>query len=227
MNCRCLEFDYGPLFTSRDCRHFSKHKKSRASGAVYSGESNGDLACIWNGCCCRPDGRDRIDQRQDNPTTGTKRIKSRTDGFHTWTEEEISQFEAVHPVGGKARLALALLLYTAQRRSDVVGIGRQHIRNGVLHIKQKKTSASLAIPVHPELARIIAATPSENLTLLTTSFRKTFTAAGLGIGSVSSAIQPSCRGIVRLTACGKRPVDGSPRPIAPPTGSLPSVGTAH
>ena len=118
--------------------------------------------------------------RQDNPTTGTKRIKSRTDGFHTWTEEEIAQFEAVHPVGGKARLALALLLYTPQRRSDVVGIGRQHIRNGVLHIKQKKTGASLAIPVHPELARIIAATPSGNLTLLTTSFGKTFTAAGFG-----------------------------------------------
>jgi len=89
--------------------------------------------------------------RQDNPTTGTKRIKSRTDGFHTWTEEEIAQFEAVHPVGGKARLALALLLYTPQRRSDVVGIGRQHIRNGVLHIKQKKTGASLAIPVHSNL----------------------------------------------------------------------------
>src|SRR5262249_11441014 len=32
MNCRCLEFDYGPLFTSRDRRHFSKHNKSRASG---------------------------------------------------------------------------------------------------------------------------------------------------------------------------------------------------
>jgi len=196
---------------------FSKAQQIARIRAVYSGESNGDLASIWNDRCCRPDGQDCIDQRarhecdlrrelievapssarnaaakalmafavgdgwrQDNPTTGTKRIKSRTDGFHTWTEEEIAQFEAVHPVGGKARLALALLLYTPQRRSDVVGIGRQHIRNGVLHIKQKKTGASLAIPVHPELARIIAATPSGNLTLLTTSFGKTFTAAGFG-----------------------------------------------
>jgi integrase len=75
--------------------------------------------------------------------------------------------------------ALALLLYTAQRRSDVVGIGRQHIRDGVMHLRQKKTGAALAIPVHQELARIIAATPSDNLTLLT-SFGKTFTAAGFG-----------------------------------------------
>ena len=118
--------------------------------------------------------------RKDNPTIGTKRVKSRADGFHTWTEEEIAQFEAAHPVGSKARLALALLLYTAQQRSDVVGIGRQHIRNDVLHLKQKKTGASLAIPMHPELIRIIAATPSGNLTLLITSFGKTFTAAGFG-----------------------------------------------
>jgi integrase len=118
--------------------------------------------------------------RKDNPTTGVKRVKSRTDGFHTWTEAEIAQFEATHPVGTKARLALALLLYTAQRRSDVVGIGRQHIRDGVLHLRQKKTGAALAIPVHQELARIITATPSGNLTLLTTSFRKPFTAPGFG-----------------------------------------------
>jgi integrase len=118
--------------------------------------------------------------RKDNPTTGVKRVKSRTDGFHTWTEAEIAQFEATHPVGTKARLALALLLYAAQRRSDVVGIGRQHIRDGVLHLRQKKTGAALAIPVHQELARIIAAAPSGNLTLLTTSFRKPFTAAGFG-----------------------------------------------
>jgi integrase len=118
--------------------------------------------------------------RKDDPTVGVKRVKSRTDGFHTWTEGEIAQFEATHPVGSKARLALALLLYTAQRRSDVVGIGRQHIRDGVLHLRQKKTGAALAIPIHHELARIIAATPSANLTLLTTSFRKPFTAAGFG-----------------------------------------------
>ena len=118
--------------------------------------------------------------RKDNPTIGIKRIKNRSDGFHTWDENEIAQFEARHPVGSKARLALALLLYTAQRRSDVVRMGRQHVRNGVVHVRQQKTGAMLAIPLHPALAAIIEATPSDHLTLLTTSFGKSFTAPGFG-----------------------------------------------
>jgi len=118
--------------------------------------------------------------RKDNPTVGIKRIKNRTDGFHTWTEDEIVQFENYHPIGSRARLALALLLYTAQRRSDVVRMGRQHIRNGVAYVRQQKTGAMLAIPLHPVLSAIIEATPSEHLTLLTTSFGKPFTAPGFG-----------------------------------------------
>lgn len=118
--------------------------------------------------------------RKDDPTVGIKRIKNRTDGFHTWTEAEIAQFEATHPIGTKARLALGLLLFTAQRRSDVVRMGRQHVRDGVVHVLQQKTGAMLAIPLHPALAAIIEATPSDHLTFLTTSFGKPFTAAGFG-----------------------------------------------
>jgi integrase len=118
--------------------------------------------------------------RSDDPTIGIKRIKNKSDGFHTWDENEIAVFEARHPVGSKARLALALLLYTAQRRSDVVRMGRQHIRNGVAHVRQQKTGAMLAIPLHPALAAIIEATPSNRLTFLTTSFGKPFTAPGFG-----------------------------------------------
>jgi hypothetical protein len=34
--------------------------------------------------------------------------------------EEVAQFEAQHPIGTKARLALALLLFIGHRRSDVI-----------------------------------------------------------------------------------------------------------
>jgi integrase len=61
-----------------------------------------------------------IDMIPHNPAINIKRFKNRGEGFHTWTEEEIAQFEAVHSVGTKPGLALALLLYTAQRRGDVV-----------------------------------------------------------------------------------------------------------
>jgi integrase len=118
--------------------------------------------------------------RKDNPTVGIKPVTNRTDGFHCWTEDEIAQFENCHPVGSRARLALALLLYTAQRRSDVIRMGRQHIRDGVVHVRQQKTGAMLAIPLHPALAAIIAATPSEHLTFLINRFAEPFTAAGFG-----------------------------------------------
>jgi integrase len=74
-----------------------------------------------------------------DPTANIKRRAVKRDGFHTWTEDEIAQFEAHHPIGTKPRLALALLLYTAQRRSDVIRMGRQHIKDGVLAVKQQKT----------------------------------------------------------------------------------------
>src|SRR5215831_2324546 len=62
-----------------------------------------------------------IDQgmRIDDPTQGVRGAKIKTDGYRTWTEADIEAFESAHPVSSRARLALALLLYTAQRRSDV------------------------------------------------------------------------------------------------------------
>ena len=72
-------------------------------------------------------GQARLSAR-DDPTRDIKQRSIKGDGFHTWTDDEIAQFEAHHPIGTKPRLALALLLYTAQRRSDVVRMGRQHIR---------------------------------------------------------------------------------------------------
>src|SRR6516165_2127278 len=109
-----------------------------------------------------------------DPTANIKQRAIKGDGFHTWTEDEISQFVRFHPLGTKPRLALALLLYTAQRRSDVVKMGRQHIRDGWLHVKQEKTDKPLAIPVHPELRAVLDATPSEHLTFLVTATGKPY-----------------------------------------------------
>jgi integrase len=112
----------------------------------------------------------RADPRRDIKLRAIK-----GDGFHTWTDDEIAQFEAYHPVGTKPRLAFALLLYTAQRRSDVVRMGRQHIRNGALTVKQQKTGTELPpIPVHPHLQAVLNATLGEHLTFLVTSTGKPY-----------------------------------------------------
>ena len=118
--------------------------------------------------------------RRDDPTQGVKPIKNRSTGFHSWTEDEITQFEAKHPIGTQARLALGLHLYTAQRRGDVVKMGRQHIRDGVLTLRQSKTGVEVEIPISPELAEIIDAVPKDRLTFLVTERGKPFTAQGYG-----------------------------------------------
>jgi integrase len=119
----------------------------------------------------------------DDPTLGVKRVKLKTTGYKTWSESDIEIFEQKHAVGTRARLAFGLFLYTGQRRGDVIRLGRQHIRHGVLTIDQRKTEgqdeAHLEIPVHPKLREIIDATPNNHLTFLTTRSGMPFSPAGL------------------------------------------------
>jgi integrase len=125
--------------------------------------------------------------RSDDPTRDVKAIRVKSDGYHSWTEGEIAQFENRHPIGTRARLALALLLFTGQRRGDVVRMGKQHLgvelvdgdQVAVIRVVQEKTGVQLAVPIHPALAAIIDDTPVD-LTFLTTAFGKPFTAAGFG-----------------------------------------------
>ena len=114
--------------------------------------------------------------RANDPTQDLKAPTKKSAGFHTWTDAEIEQFEAYHPIGSKARLALALLLYSARRRGDVVRMGRQHVRNGVITVRQQKTDAELSIPIHPELQRVLDATAIGNLNFLVSERGEPFTA---------------------------------------------------
>ena len=110
---------------------------------------------------------------RNDPTLGIRVKAPKSDGHHSWDEDEIALFEAHHPIGSKPRLALAIGLNTALRREDAIQIGRQHIRDGVLTVRPKKTENStrvtLKTPVLPELRVIIDATPTGDLTLLTTN----------------------------------------------------------
>jgi hypothetical protein len=103
-----------------------------------------------------------------------------TGGIPTWTEDEIARYEQRHPPGTKARLALELLLQTGHARSDVVRMGRQHIKDGVLSMRRQKTDVAFDIPVLPGLAREIELHPKDQLTFLTTEWGKPFTPAGFG-----------------------------------------------
>jgi integrase len=115
--------------------------------------------------------------REDDPTFGVKPPKLGSEGWHSWTEEEITRFEARHPIGSKARLAFALALYTGQRSSDLIRMGRQHVRENLMNVAQQKTKTRLWIPLDPRLLAIIEATPSDHLTFIVSDHGKPFASA--------------------------------------------------
>jgi integrase len=125
---------------------------------------------------------------RSDPTLGIRRKVPNSDGHHTWSEEEIAQFETFYPIGSKARLALGLGLFTAQRRGDVIRMGRQHLRDcqderlrergvrSVLSVRQQKTGTPVVIPVQTALQAMLEAAPSNHLTFLTTKKGKGYSA---------------------------------------------------
>jgi integrase/recombinase XerD len=119
-----------------------------------------------------------------DPTPGVKSLRYVTKGHHSWTDEEIEQYRGRHPLGTKARLAQDLLRYTTGRREDAVRFGKQHVRNGRIRYRQAKNEhrnpIDMDIPLHPELAKSIGATPTGSMTFLVTQYGRPFTANGFG-----------------------------------------------
>lgn len=115
-----------------------------------------------------------------NPTLGVAPVKNKTAGHHTWTEAEIETFERKWPLGTRERLALDLLLYTAQRSGDVRQMGPQHVLDGYVVVRQEKTGQPLQIPIHHALAASIAAYSSGHLVFLATQHGDPYTARGFG-----------------------------------------------
>lgn len=123
-----------------------------------------------------------------NPAEDVSKVRKPKGGFHAWTVDEIRAFEAKHPVGTTARLALALLGYAGLRRSDACLAGRQHLRTidgeSWLIMPQRKNrkrqGKTIEVPVLPELAQAIAAANTGDLTFLKSAYGKSYSIKGFG-----------------------------------------------
>lgn len=115
-----------------------------------------------------------------DPLAGVQLGKMKTKGHHPWEASECAQYEARHPIGTRARLAYELLLQAGQSRCDVVRMGRQHIRDGILSMPRQKTDFPFNVTITPRLQEAIDALPESNMTFLVTTLGKPFTAAGFG-----------------------------------------------
>jgi integrase len=115
-----------------------------------------------------------------DPTVGIKVKVTASNGHATWTDEQIEQYRARHPIGTRARLGLELLLAVAARRGDGISLGRQHLKDGVLTFTQEKNRrrkpVTVEAPVSPELQAALSACPSppEALTFLTNEWGRPF-----------------------------------------------------
>jgi integrase len=89
-------------------------------------------------------------------------LKSSTEGYHPWTDEEREAYKARHAVGTMARLAYDLFFHTGQRIGDVWSFGPDNIRNGSLIFTQEKNKSRkpvpLVLPILPELQTSLDAT---------------------------------------------------------------------
>ena len=81
-----------------------------------------------------------VDELKENPAKLVKYNAITTEGFHTWTLDEVAQFVEHHGLSSKAVLALALLLFIGQRCGDVIGMGPQHVKDGSLRLRRGKTA---------------------------------------------------------------------------------------
>jgi len=70
------------------------------------------------------------------------------------------------------------MMRSPHARADIVRMGRQHLGDGALQVRQQKTGTALEIPLHPELRAAIEATPRDNMTFLVTEYGRPFSPAG-------------------------------------------------
>lgn len=131
-----------------------------------------------------------------NPTLEVRYLESASDGFHTWSLEEVRQYQARWPVGTQARLALDVMLYTGVRRSDAVRLGppMERRRDGAeeLHFTEAKNAERKVrrrkdgpkrreIPILAVLRASIEATvPTGLRTYLVSEFGRPFSVGGFG-----------------------------------------------
>lgn len=113
-----------------------------------------------------------------NPALGVVASDPKTDGHHTWTDDEVRAFLKRHPLGSMARLALDIMLFTGMRASDAILFGRQHVREGLVEYRSQKTGVEVIAPLlEPLRASIEAAGAVGRMTFLVTEFGTGFSSS--------------------------------------------------
>lgn len=139
-----------------------------------------------------------------DPSAGVPWVRYRSEGFPAWTADDVQAFRAHHPVGSKPRLAMELLLLTGLRRSDVVRIGRQHLRGDVLSVRTAKTGATVTIRLPAPLLELIESTSTGDMHFVVNEYGRPFTVDSFGNWfrdrCREAGVEKSAHGLRKLSA---------------------------
>lgn len=120
-----------------------------------------------------------------SPLAQINKVKVSTNGFHTWTVDEVHKFEQFHPIGTKPRLVLTIGLFLGLRRSKIATVGRQNVEDGMIVLRPGKVrlgskERKLHLPILPQLQEAFENTVTGNMTFITTDNGKPYSPASLG-----------------------------------------------
>lgn len=116
----------------------------------------------------------------EDPAKDVAFLKVKTTGFPVWTLDEVKLYRDRWPLGTTQRLAIEIYLNTGLRRGDAATVGRQHVRDGVLHLRAGKNQVPLYIPILPALQAAIDAGPTGDLAFLVTRYGRPWVKESLG-----------------------------------------------
>jgi integrase len=121
-----------------------------------------------------------------NPAEKVEKLGGGSEGWYTWTDQDVETFEKFWEVGTKPRLAMSIMLYLGVRRSDTVLIGKKHESRDGLSVtfgqfKGRKRSAKvLTLPILPPLHDILDASQLGEEAWLETGYSVPYSSAGFG-----------------------------------------------
>jgi site-specific recombinase XerD len=139
-----------------------------------------------------------------DPTQSVKMVESRTDGFESWTIEDLAAYRAHWPLGTRQRVAVEVIFAGGFRRGDAVRVGRQHVRDGVIRIDTEKTGERVIVTVSDALDAALKAGRVGDLAFIVSAEGKPYVKESFGNNfrdwCAAAGIAKSAHGLRKLAA---------------------------
>ena len=115
-----------------------------------------------------------------NPVKGVRRVRPDRDAptaNRPWTQEE--RVAVLDGLPAHLRPPVALAMFTGLRKGDVLALKRDAICEGMIWRKTGKTGQEVSLPVHPDLAALLAAAPKhDSITICANLYGRPWTISG-------------------------------------------------